>query len=61
MGIEVPNLKAADVRLHGILTAKQWKNNHEPLSFAIGKDISGEAVVGELNKMPHLLDCRSDG
>ncbi len=61
VGIEVPNIKAADVRLHGILTAKQWKNNHEPLSFAIGKDISGEAVVGELNKMPHLLIAGQTG
>ena len=61
VGIEVPNLKAADVRLHGILTAKQWKNNHEPLSFAVGKDISGEAVVGELNKMPHLLIAGQTG
>jgi DNA segregation ATPase FtsK/SpoIIIE, S-DNA-T family len=61
VGIEVPNRKAADVRLHGILTAKQWKNNREPLSFAIGKDISGEAVVGELNKMPHLLIAGQTG
>lgn len=61
VGIEVPNIKAADVRLHGILAAKQWKNNHEPLSFAVGKDISGEAVVGELNKMPHLLIAGQTG
>lgn len=61
VGIEVPNRKAADVRLHGILTAKQWKNEHEPLAFAIGKDISGEAVVGELNKMPHLLIAGQTG
>lgn len=61
VGIEVPNLKAADVRLHGILSAKQWKNGHEPLSFAIGKDISGEAVIGELNKMPHLLIAGQTG
>lgn len=61
VGIEVPNRKAADVRLHGILTAKQWKANHEPLSFAVGKDISGEAVVGELNKMPHLLIAGQTG
>src|SRR3546814_9280090 len=53
--IEVPNRKAADVRLHGILTSKQWEASHEPLAFAIGKDISGEAVVGELNRMPHVL------
>jgi S-DNA-T family DNA segregation ATPase FtsK/SpoIIIE len=61
VGIEVPNRKAADVRLHGILSAKQWRGNHEPLSFAIGKDISGEAVVGELNKMPHLLIAGQTG
>lgn len=61
VGIEVPNRKAADVRLYGILTAKQWKSVHEPLSFAIGKDISGEAVVGELNKMPHLLIAGQTG
>lgn len=61
VGIEVPNRKAADVRLHGILTAKQWRANQEPLSFAIGKDISGEAVVGELNKMPHLLIAGQTG
>ncbi|MEP6710706.1 MAG: DNA translocase FtsK, partial [Candidatus Saccharibacteria bacterium] len=61
VGIEVPNRKAADVRLHGILTSKQWNNLSEPLSFAIGKDISGEAVVGELNKMPHLLIAGQTG
>lgn len=61
VGIEVPNKKAADVRLHGILTAKQWKNSQQPLAFAVGKDISGEAVVGELNKMPHLLIAGQTG
>src|SRR6185503_262840 len=61
VGIEVPNLKAADVRLHGILASKQWKNATEPLSFAIGKEISGEAVIGELNKMPHLLIAGQTG
>ncbi len=55
VGIEVPNKKAADVRLRGILESKEWRTNREPLSFVIGKDISGEPVVGELNKMPHLL------
>lgn len=61
VGIEVPNRKAADVRLYGVLTSKQWKNDHEPLAFAIGKDISGDAVVGELNKMPHLLIAGQTG
>jgi S-DNA-T family DNA segregation ATPase FtsK/SpoIIIE len=61
VGIEVPNRKAADVRLYGVLSSKQWKGSHEPLGFAIGKDISGEAVVGELNKMPHLLIAGQTG
>jgi S-DNA-T family DNA segregation ATPase FtsK/SpoIIIE len=61
VGIEVPNLKAADVRLYGVLTSKQWKTGQEPLAFAVGKDISGDAVVGELNKMPHLLIAGQTG
>jgi len=61
VGIEVPNRKAADVRLHSILTSHQWGSTTEPLAFAIGKDISGEAVIGELNKMPHLLIAGQTG
>lgn len=61
VGIEVPNRKAADVRLYGILTSKQWTGNSEPLGFAVGKDIGGDAVVGELNKMPHLLIAGQTG
>lgn len=61
VGIEVPNRRAADVRIHSILTSKQWTSTHEPLAFAIGKDISGDAVVGELNKMPHLLIAGQTG
>lgn len=55
VGVEVPNVKPADVRLHGILTSREWRATDEPLSFAVGKDISGDPTVGELNKMPHLL------
>ncbi len=61
VGIEVPNIKAADVRLYGVLNSKEWKNGKEQLSFAIGKDIAGDSVVGELNKMPHLLIAGQTG
>jgi S-DNA-T family DNA segregation ATPase FtsK/SpoIIIE len=61
VGIEVPNRKAADVRLYGILNSSQWKTVNEPLGFAIGKDIAGDAVIGELNKMPHLLIAGQTG
>ena len=61
VGIEVPNRKAADVRLHSILTSPQWGKSGEPLEFAIGKDIAGQATLGELNKMPHLLIAGQTG
>lgn len=61
VGIEVPNRKAADVRLHSIITSKQWTSTTEPLPFAIGKDIAGQATIGELNKMPHLLIAGQTG
>lgn len=63
VGIEVPNRKAADVRLHGILTSDQWKKAKEEqsLPFAVGKDISGAPVVADLSKMPHLLIAGQTG
>ena len=61
VGIEVPNQKAADVRLRSIISSPQWTKSGEPLPFAIGKDISGHAVIGELNKMPHLLIAGQTG
>ncbi len=61
VGIEVPNKKAADVRIRGILESNEWRRAKEPLAFAIGKDISGSPVVGELNKMPHLLVAGQTG
>lgn len=61
VGIEVPNKKAADVRMRGILESSAWNKATEPLTFAIGKDISGEPMVGELNKMPHLLVAGQTG
>lgn len=61
VGIEVPNKKAADVRIRGILDSPEWRKVDEPLAFAVGKDISGLPVVGELNKMPHLLIAGQTG
>ena len=61
VGIEVPNVEAADVRIRGILDSAKWTKADEPLAFAIGKDISGQPVVGELNKMPHLLVAGQTG
>ncbi|HSX28545.1 MAG TPA: DNA translocase FtsK 4TM domain-containing protein [Candidatus Saccharimonadales bacterium] len=61
VGIEVPNKRAADVRLYGVLESHNWKSSNSPLSFAIGKDIAGDPIVGELDKMPHLLIAGQTG
>jgi len=61
VGIEVPNRRAAMVRLFGIIESKKWKNDHKPLTFAIGKDVSGETITADLAKMPHLLIAGTTG
>ncbi|MCA9330675.1 DNA translocase FtsK 4TM domain-containing protein [Candidatus Saccharibacteria bacterium] len=61
VGIEVPNLKAATVRLSSIFQASQWTGAKSPLTFVIGKDIAGQPVLGDLAKMPHLLVAGQTG
>ncbi len=61
VGIEVPNRKIAIVRLKEILTSEQWRRNKQPLTFSLGKDIAGAAVVTDLANMPHLLIAGATG
>src|SRR3989344_2628541 len=61
VGIEVPNIKPATVRIASIMQAPEWQEAKGPLSFAIGKDISGEAIVRDLDTMPHLLIAGQTG
>jgi S-DNA-T family DNA segregation ATPase FtsK/SpoIIIE len=61
VGIEIPNLKSATVRLSSILTSREWQGIKGKLGFAIGKDISGIPVVADLGKMPHLLVAGQTG
>lgn len=60
VGIEVPNKEVASVSLREVLDNSQMKSGSK-LSFALGRDISGESVVAELNKMPHLLVAGATG
>ena len=61
VGIEVPNRKKATVRLFSVLESKKWQEEAKPLSFAVGKDISGETIIADLAKMPHLLIAGTTG
>lgn len=59
VGIEVPNEETSLVTLREVLDAKSQTKNK--LAFALGKDISGDSVIAELNKMPHLLVAGATG
>ncbi|HEX7368341.1 MAG TPA: DNA translocase FtsK 4TM domain-containing protein [Candidatus Saccharimonadales bacterium] len=61
VGIEVPNVKSATVRISSIFQSTGWQNMSSQLGFAIGKDISGAAIVADLGKMPHLLVAGQTG
>ncbi|MFH0803150.1 MAG: DNA translocase FtsK 4TM domain-containing protein [bacterium] len=60
IGIEVPNLRIDPVHIKGILESKEYKSGSK-LTFALGRDITGRPVVGDLAKMPHLLIAGATG
>lgn len=61
VGIEVPNKSTAMVRMRELLTAHEFENRESNLLLALGKDVNGNYVYGDLKKMPHLLIAGSTG
>jgi DNA segregation ATPase FtsK/SpoIIIE, S-DNA-T family len=61
IGIEVPNSEVAVVSLREVLEATQNEKPDSKLQIGLGRDITGEAVIAELNKMPHLLVAGATG
>jgi S-DNA-T family DNA segregation ATPase FtsK/SpoIIIE len=61
VGIEVPNKKQTPVFLREVLDSDEFKNSNKKLAFALGKDIGGACVVGDLSKMPHTLIAGATG
>lgn len=61
IGIEVPNSEVAMVSLREVLESKQNDKPDSKLMIGLGRDITGEAVLAELNKMPHLLVAGATG
>ncbi|WP_066320694.1 DNA translocase FtsK [Bacillus sp. FJAT-29814] len=61
IGIEVPNSEVSMVSLREVLEATQNNKPDAKLLIGLGRDITGEAVVAELNKMPHLLVAGATG
>ncbi|WP_141433472.1 DNA translocase FtsK [Bacillus sp. 03113] len=61
IGIEVPNSEVAMVSLREVLESNRNDKPESKLMIGLGRDITGEAVLAELNKMPHLLVAGATG
>jgi len=61
IGIEVPREDRQPVLLSEVLSSKVYDESKSPITVALGKDISGEAVVADLSSMPHLLVAGTTG
>jgi len=61
VGLELPNKKRQTVYLREVLDCDKFRDNPSPLTVVLGKDISGEPVVADLAKMPHLLVAGTTG
>lgn len=61
VGIEIPNESREIVRLIEGLASRQFENMSSPLALVLGKDISGQTVIVDLAKMPHVLIAGTTG
>ena len=61
VGIEVPNKIVSTVYLRDILDTDVFRNASSRITFALGKDIAGNAIVGNIAKLPHLLIAGTTG
>ncbi len=61
VGLELPNKHRQTVYLREVLDCAKFRDNPSPLSVVLGKDISGQPVVADLAKMPHLLVAGTTG
>ena len=61
IGVEIENEKSTPVAIREIIDSNNFKNAKSKISFAVGKDISGDAIVANLKDMPHMLIAGSTG
>ncbi len=61
VGIEVPNDKISLVALRSVMESEEFQQLDSPLKIALGRDVSGRAVVATLEMMPHLLIAGATG
>ncbi|TRZ48151.1 DNA translocase FtsK [bacterium] len=61
VGVEVPNLQSSLVCIKDLLTSAEYHKQKSALTLALGKDITGRSIFGDLDDMPHLLIAGTTG
>ena len=61
IGVEIANKEVMAVRVRDVIDTKEFKDHKSKISFALGKDIAGTTIVGDIAKMPHCLIAGSTG
>lgn len=61
VGIEIPNSTKDTVTLREILSAQSFRDSESKLTFAVGKDITGNIILGDIAKMPHVIIAGTTG
>ena len=61
VGIEVPNRVVTAVRIRDVIDSRAFAEHKSRVAFAVGKDIGGNAIVGDIAKLPHVLIAGTTG
>ena len=61
VGIEVPNRAVTTVSLREVIDTKEFRSAKSKSSFAVGKDIGGSCIVGNIARLPHMLIAGTTG
>lgn len=61
IGIEIPNIHRDSVSMRELIDSDEYRNAKGKLSFAVGKDIEGNIVIGDIASMPHMLIAGTTG
>ena len=61
VGIEVPNKQVTGVLIRDVLETREFTENPSKVAFALGKDISGKCIIGNIAKLPHVLIAGTTG
>ena len=61
VGIEVPNRTVTAVRIRDVIESREFIDHPSPVAFAVGRDIGGSNIVGNIARLPHVLIAGTTG